>query len=83
MEAIKGTGQAYNEIGRLFDEQPKQDWEPLGDMLHIYKGVISMFPDIFTNHKVRSSRSSLLNKYIGYINILYFFLECITKKTRK
>lgn len=52
MEAIKETGHAYNEIGRLFDEQPKLDWEPLGDMFHIYKGIISSFPDILTIHKV-------------------------------
>jgi len=54
VEAVKGTGHAYFEIGRLFDEQPKQDWEQLGDFLHIYKGVISAFPEIFTNHKVRT-----------------------------
>lgn len=53
MEAIKGTGNAYNEIGKLFEDQPKLDWEPLGDVLHIYKGVISAYPDILTIHKVR------------------------------
>lgn len=52
MEAIKETGHAYFEIGKLFDDQPKQDWEPLGDMLHIYKGIISAYPDILTIHKV-------------------------------
>ncbi|XKL65289.1 hypothetical protein PGB90_008709 [Kerria lacca] len=51
MEAIKETGHAYFEIGKLFDDQPKQDWEPLGDMLHIYKGIISAYPDILTIHK--------------------------------
>lgn len=52
MEAIKGTGNAYNEVGKLFEDQPKLDWEPLGDMLHIYKGIISAYPDILTIHKV-------------------------------
>ncbi|XP_065215690.1 sorting nexin-9-like [Planococcus citri] len=51
MEAIKETGHSYNEVGKLFDEQPKLDWEPLGDMLHIYKGIITAFPDILTIHK--------------------------------
>ncbi len=55
MEAIKGTGHAYYEIGKLFDEECKLDWEPLGDMLHMYKGVISAFPDILTIHKVSFS----------------------------
>ncbi|XP_026277188.1 sorting nexin lst-4 [Frankliniella occidentalis] len=49
--AIKMTGEAYNEIGRLFEEQPKLDWEPLGDVLHLYRGIIASFPDILTVHK--------------------------------
>lgn len=52
MEAIKGTGNSYDEIGKLYDEQPKMDWERLGDMLHIHKGIITSFPDILTIHKV-------------------------------
>ncbi|KAJ9598203.1 hypothetical protein L9F63_011123 [Diploptera punctata] len=51
MEAVRTTGDTYNEIGKLFEEQPKLDWEPLGDMLHLYKGIISSFPDILTVHK--------------------------------
>ncbi|XP_069692869.1 sorting nexin lst-4 isoform X2 [Periplaneta americana] len=50
-EAIRVTGDTYHEIGKLFEEQPKLDWEPLGDVLHLYKGIISSFPDILTVHK--------------------------------
>jgi sorting nexin-9/18/33 len=50
--AIKATGEAYNEVGLLFEEQPKADWEPLGDVLHIYKGLIASFPDILAVHRV-------------------------------
>lgn len=49
--AIKKSGTAYNEIGKLFEEQPKLDWEPLGDVLHIFKGILAAFPDILTVHK--------------------------------
>lgn len=48
---IKKVGDTYNEIGKLFEEQPKLDWEPLGDMLHIYKGILAAFPDILSFHK--------------------------------
>lgn len=48
---IKKVGDTYNDIGKLFEEQPKQDWEPLGDMLHIYKGILAAFPDILGFHK--------------------------------
>jgi len=51
-EAIRVTGDTYCEIGKLFEEQPKMDWEPLGDVLHLYKGIISSYPDILTVHKV-------------------------------
>jgi hypothetical protein len=51
-EAIRVTGETYCEIGKLFEEQPKLDWEPLGDVLHLYKGIISSYPDIVTVQKV-------------------------------
>ena len=51
-KALKETGDAYTDIGLLFEEQPKLDWEPLGDLLHLYKGIITSFPDILSAHKV-------------------------------
>uniref|UniRef100_A0A1B6HWD0 Sorting nexin n=2 Tax=Homalodisca liturata TaxID=320908 RepID=A0A1B6HWD0_9HEMI len=50
-ESIRYVGDTYNDIGKLFDEQPKHDWGPLGDILHIYKGILAAFPDILTVHK--------------------------------
>lgn len=58
--ALKATGDAYNEIGKLHEEQPKYDWEPLGDKFHIYRGIISSFPDVISIHKVKN-----------YFNICY------------
>ncbi|KAI5726531.1 hypothetical protein M8J76_004352 [Diaphorina citri] len=52
-DALKKTGDTYNELGKLFEEQPKLDWEPLGDVLHIYKGIITSMPDILGLHKKR------------------------------
>lgn len=49
--AIKMTGGAYIEIGRMYEEQPKYDWEPLGDKFHLYKGIVGSFPDVLANHK--------------------------------
>lgn len=49
--ALKATGDAYNDIGRLYEEQPKFDWEPLADKFHIYRGIISSFPDVISIHK--------------------------------
>lgn len=51
-QALKLTGEAYNDIGKLYDEQPKFDWEPLADKFHIYRGIIGSFPDVIGIHKV-------------------------------
>ncbi|XP_017790106.1 PREDICTED: sorting nexin lst-4 [Habropoda laboriosa] len=49
--ALKVTGDAYNDIGKLYEEQPKFDWEPLADKFHIYRGIISSFPEVISIHK--------------------------------
>jgi sorting nexin-9/18/33 len=65
-EAVRVTGDTYHEIGKLFEEQPKLDWEPLGDVLHLYKGIISSFPDILTVHKV--------SKIYYFVTVAYLLL---------
>lgn len=56
MTALKKTGDAFNEMGgRLMDELPAAGWDSFADMLHVYRGVASAFPDILTMHKVIST----------------------------
>lgn len=45
------TAGVYIGIGQLFEDQPKNDWIPLSDRLHIYKGVLTSFPYILAEHK--------------------------------
>ena len=76
-QALKDTGEAYNEIGKLYEEQPKLDWEPLADKFHIYRGIISSFPDVVGIHKV------MLRYYIYiYINPDLFFLIYVLQTYR-
>ncbi|CAG0901512.1 unnamed protein product [Darwinula stevensoni] len=49
--ALKYTGQAYEDIAKLCEDQPKTDWEPLSDKLHEYRGMLSAFPEILHLHK--------------------------------
>lgn len=49
--AVKHTGETYDNIGSLFEEQPKYDLEPMGDVLHEYKGMLAEFPEILTVHR--------------------------------
>lgn len=50
-ESVLKIGDIFAAIGHQFGEQPKYDWIPLSDRLHIYRGVLSSFPDILSTHK--------------------------------
>lgn len=50
----KSVGQAagvFIGIGQIIGEQPKQDFIPFSDCLHIYRGILSDFPDVLAVHK--------------------------------
>lgn len=38
-------------VGKMFEDQPKRDWQPFSDRLHIYRGILGNFPDILGEHK--------------------------------
>ncbi|XP_078286054.1 sorting nexin-33 [Rhinoraja longicauda] len=44
--AISITGRTYEAIGELFAQQPKNDLFHMLDMLSLYQGLLSNFPDI-------------------------------------
>ena len=48
--AVISTGECYEEIGRLYEEQPRLDWEHLADMMHDYKGLLSGWPQVLQIH---------------------------------
>jgi predicted Zn-dependent peptidase len=37
---------------RMYDDQPKNDWEPLGDTMHDFKGILAGWPGIIQIHSV-------------------------------
>lgn len=45
-KAIAYTGDAYEAIGEYFAEQPRQDLDPISDLLDLYRGHLANFPDI-------------------------------------
>lgn len=50
-EAIRQTSAAYDDISKLYEEQPKVDFEPMADLLHQYKGLLAGWPEILQLHK--------------------------------
>ncbi|XP_036382937.1 sorting nexin-18a [Megalops cyprinoides] len=45
-QAIAFTAEAYDSIGEYFAEQPKQDLDPVMDLLALYQGHLANYPDI-------------------------------------
>lgn len=62
IQAIRHTGDTYDSIAQLFEEQPKNDLEPMIDVLHEYKGMLGEFPDIFIVHKGALNKSKELQR---------------------
>lgn len=53
--ALAHTADTYDKIASLCEDQPRMDYEPMGDLLHDYRGLLASFPDIITVHKVGNS----------------------------
>ena len=49
--ALAHTSDTYDQIANLCEDQPRLDFEPMGDLLHDYRGLLASFPDITTVHK--------------------------------
>ena len=48
--AVTCTGEAYEEIAKLVDAQPRNDWEHLSDMMYDYRGILADWKDILKVH---------------------------------
>lgn len=67
--AISDTGDAYEAIGDYFAEQPRQDLDPISDLLDLYRGHLANFPDIVHVQKGKMSHAHFSNKMsFGPIN---------------
>ena len=60
--AIVGTGQAYKDIAKMFEDQPKNDWEQMGDLMHDYRGLLMHWPAILQTHEGAISKKKELEK---------------------
>lgn len=49
--ALSHTGDTYEKIATICEDQPRLDLEPMGDVLHDYRGLLASFPDIITVHR--------------------------------
>ena len=46
------TGRIYEEIGKMYEEQPRNDMLHLMDGVLEYKGILSTLPDVLSVYRV-------------------------------
>ena len=51
-DAVRHVSETYQDIGVIYEEEPKYDWDPLQNLLYEYRGVIDGFPSIISAAKV-------------------------------
>jgi sorting nexin-9/18/33 len=50
-QCVGNAAGIFISMGKLYEEQSKRDWQPFCDKLHVYRGILSSFPDILSGHK--------------------------------
>jgi len=60
--ALHHVGDTYTKIGLIFEEEPRHDWEPLGNLLYEYRGILDGFPQIVQATKGALSKRKQLVK---------------------
>ncbi|KAL4623283.1 sorting nexin-18-like [Arapaima gigas] len=63
-QAISFTGEVYDAIGEHFAEQPKQDLDPVMDLLTLYQGHLANYPDIIHVQKGALTKVKESQKHI-------------------
>lgn len=51
-QALQEMSTAYEEIGTMYEMQPKHDWDPLSNLLFEYRGLIYSFSSVNSLLKV-------------------------------
>lgn len=54
--SVGNTAGIFISIGKLYEDQAKRDWQPFCDKLHVYRGILSSFPDILSEHKAAQQK---------------------------
>lgn len=55
-QSVGNTAGIFISIGKMYEDQAKRDWQPFCDNLHVYRGILSSFPDILSEHKAAQQK---------------------------
>ncbi len=56
----------------MYEDQPKNDWEPLGDVMYDYKGILAGWPGILQIHSVSQDKVQNVSNKIKKVQFLIF-----------
>ncbi|KAM4635352.1 sorting nexin-18-like [Polymixia lowei] len=76
--AIANTGEAYETIGEYFAEQPRQDLDPISDLLDLYRGHLANYPDIIHVQKGALTKVKDCQKQEGDLHDRCNIISCAT-----
>ncbi|KAM9426326.1 sorting nexin-18-like [Pholidichthys leucotaenia] len=77
-KAIAYTGEAYEAIGDYFADQPRQDLDPISDLLDLYRGHLDNFPDIIHVQKGALTKVKDCPKQEGDLHDRCNIISCAT-----
>ena len=63
--AVTLTGESYRDIANLTDEQPRKDWQPLGDTMHEHSGILDVWTNILKVHSGALIKDSEVDQMIA------------------
>lgn len=80
IEAINYTSNTYENIGKMYDQQHWEDFGPLSNLMHEYKGILSAWPEILQVYKGAMNKKKESKKALDENRINEKSLEGINKR---
>jgi sorting nexin-9/18/33 len=64
-QSVGNTAGIFISIGKMYEDQARRDWQPFCDKLHVYRGILSSFPDILSEHKNAQQKRKECEKLVA------------------
>lgn len=79
--SVGRAGGTFIKIGTIYGDQPRFDWIPYADRLHIYRGILSSFPDVLAEHKNAMVKRKECEKFTAEQRMNNLQLQEVNRRT--
>lgn len=79
-QSVGNTAGIFISIGKLYEEQAKKDWQPFCDKLHVYRGILSSFPDVLSEHKNAQQKRKDCEKLVADQKMSNLQIQEVTRR---